>query len=803
MKPLLKILGVVVAVAVILLVAASVLIKFIVTPEQVRKYVLPLASKELHRNISIEDIDISLWSGIDVKKVLVQERVGDKAFVSADKVRLSYQLLPLLSGKLVIDEVLLDHPVIRITREKDGTFNFNDLTQGGKEGTKAPSEEDAPVKAGEKTNRSGNFSLLVSSVSINGGEFSFTDKAVNQKSPFNYKLTDFNLNIDDFSLKDRFPIKIEAKLHDAPLKISGEAALSGPEAGMHIVLERFNVVDFAPYFAASVPGKLSSINTGLNVTVDFKGDSIKTAGVITLSDLGFTPKGEKKPLLNGEKVAFDYDLKVDIPAKKVEITKGDLNLNGILCSLAGMADQENLDMNVTLPEQQVEDMVNAIPPSFKVMAESFRPGGAVEAGAALAGPIKDAMKLLQNAHLSFKHVTLVVGGGIPVAVDGKVLVAGNRVTTRDLAVTAGKKSRFDIDVRADNIMGRPIKVKGNILSRLVDLDEITGYMKEDAPASQEDAPEPVQKGAPAVKEEPGPFDIPVVADGAIRCDLMKFKGMDINNLVLAYHLKDNRLHLDQKAGFGGGTVKKISDLNLAKKGLEYTSDVTLKDIQASRLIKYLASPEFRDVLSGSLDFNGHFQGFGVLPDDLKKNLTCRSTWQITKGRLAGQGLVKDLGVFLGIKELENIKFDKADGNLIIEKGDMIIKGAFSSDNFQMRPQGKIALSGPVDLYLNAKLSPELAEKMNSNIKSVVSMLKDKNGWVILPLKVTGEYMSPSFTLDEKVVKEKAAQEGAKQLNRLIFGDEKEKKGGSAAGSKEKGKGSTEDVINNTLKSLFK
>ena len=804
MKTLMKILAVVAAVAVILLVAATLLVKFAISPEQVKKHVLPMASEQLHRDLSIEGVDISIWSGIEFRKILLKEPDGSAAFVSADRALLRYQLMPLFSGRLVIDEVVLDHPVINIIRKKDGTFNFSDLAGAGKAKDDSAGKTASPGTADNKNSAPDGLNLLVSTISISDGQLLFTDMAVDGNTPFKYRIENFNLAIDRFSLKESFPVTIEARPGKAMLRITGKAAIKGPAADLRVTLDGLDITDFSPYFVSSAPGTLSGMKAGTDISVNFAKDRVDTSGIITLSDLGFTIKDERTPLLDGEKVSLDYAVKVSIPASQVIISKAGLDLNGILCSITGKAGGDALELDVTLPSQAADRILSALPSSIRAKAGNFTPSGNISAEARLEGPLKDADRLLKKAVLNLEKIRLLSGGnsGVPIEVNGMLALAGKSLKSRNLTVTAGKESRLAIDLQVENIKAKTVNVKTDITSRLVDLDEITGYMRQDNAGEDSGQAQPADtahgKTAEA-REEPGPFDIPVTASGTVNIGLVKFQGMDITDFLLAYILKNNRLHLDQKAGFAKGSLHKVSDINLAVKGLTYTTDIDIKGIEASALMASLASPDMKDVLSGTLDLKGEFHGSGTIPDNVKKNLSGKGEWHISKGRLAGQGLVRELALFLGLKELENLNFDKADGNLLIEKGDLIMKGAFSSDSFMMKPRGRIALSGPVDIYLNARISPELAEKMKGSLKSVISVLKDEDGWYMLPLKISGEYMSPTFTLDEKIIKEKAAGEAARQINRMIFGDDKQQQ----TGDQKKEHGSGEDVVKDALKNLFK
>ncbi|WP_054698577.1 hypothetical protein [Geotalea toluenoxydans] len=61
MKKTLKITGIIFAAIAVLFLVVAVLVKLLVTPEGVRKTVLPLAEKKLQRQVQLGDISVSIF----------------------------------------------------------------------------------------------------------------------------------------------------------------------------------------------------------------------------------------------------------------------------------------------------------------------------------------------------------------------------------------------------------------------------------------------------------------------------------------------------------------------------------------------------------------------------------------------------------------------------------------------------------------------------------------------------------------------------------------------------------------------
>ena len=127
MKILGKIITTFIVIFVLGFLAVATVVHFYVTDERVRAVVVPQAEKALGRTVTIGAIKIGLLSGITIEDLAVKELDNQVDFIKADTFVLSYDLMPLLQKKFVINEIRLNEPFINITRDKSGKFNFNSL----------------------------------------------------------------------------------------------------------------------------------------------------------------------------------------------------------------------------------------------------------------------------------------------------------------------------------------------------------------------------------------------------------------------------------------------------------------------------------------------------------------------------------------------------------------------------------------------------------------------------------------------------------------------------------------------------
>lgn len=107
---------------------ASLTLSNLLSEERLRVMLVEPVEEQLGRQVEIGAIEVSLFSGIDIREIVVKEKDPSQEFVSIGNFRLKYELLPLLKKRLVIKEVLIDKPTVKISRNGQGVFNFADLT---------------------------------------------------------------------------------------------------------------------------------------------------------------------------------------------------------------------------------------------------------------------------------------------------------------------------------------------------------------------------------------------------------------------------------------------------------------------------------------------------------------------------------------------------------------------------------------------------------------------------------------------------------------------------------------------------
>ncbi len=148
MKTWLKILVTLAVLVVLVLVGAFFYLNNYVQSPAFKQTVLASAKQTLGTEVKIQELQVSLFSGISLQGVAIANPPGfDGDLLTARAFVLRYRLLPLLSRRVVIEQLVLEQPKIVFSRNAKGDWNYDQL--GG-----APATTPAKTSAAAATSSS-------------------------------------------------------------------------------------------------------------------------------------------------------------------------------------------------------------------------------------------------------------------------------------------------------------------------------------------------------------------------------------------------------------------------------------------------------------------------------------------------------------------------------------------------------------------------------------------------------------------------------------------------------------------------
>ncbi|HKJ04981.1 MAG TPA: AsmA family protein [Geopsychrobacteraceae bacterium] len=294
---------------------------------------------------------------------------------------------------------------------------------------------------------------------------------------------------------------------------------------------------------------------------------------------------------------------------------------------------------------------------------------------------------------------------------------------------------------------------------------------------------------PSSSEEPGPVSLPVSLAGSVQIDELLYQEMMIKAVRADYQLEENRFQLQQLIGdiFDGG-FKLRADVDLGVKGFAYSGDFSVDGVDLQKLVPALL-PRAEKSSHGLLQVQLDFSGAGTVPQQLINQLVSQGSFKLAQGKLMGNPLLTELAKFLGNPELKVLSFQTLTGTYDLKQGMANIQAALDSSRTRFDSSGTVDLDGPLNLKLETRLAPEMLEGLSSG-SPLRQAFTDPDGWGVLPLKLSGSYADPKFSLSTEglrsQVKEKAKQKVTEEIQKQL-GEE---------GS------SVKDLLDAPLKKLF-
>ena len=186
-------------VVVVLIVGLVLSLPFLIDLNKYRDQYKPFIEEVLNRKIQLQDIRLTVWPRIGARvagfAVLDDPAFGAGPFASLSSLDVGVKLMPLLSGKVEVEEIVLRDPVITVIKNKNGVLNASTIGRKGVAVSETPSR--APIPSTE-----GPLKILallaVDRVSIDGGKLTFRD--LSAAKPTEYVLQDLELLLRDVRL---------------------------------------------------------------------------------------------------------------------------------------------------------------------------------------------------------------------------------------------------------------------------------------------------------------------------------------------------------------------------------------------------------------------------------------------------------------------------------------------------------------------------------------------------------------------------------------------------------------------------
>jgi len=281
-----------IVIGLIIFFAVFTLVGFFVLPPVLRSILIKQLSQTLHREVTIKQIKINPYAlSATVRGLSVKDRGSSEIFVSCEEIFLNLQSLSALRLALVLKEIRLTKPFIRITHHPDMSYNFSDLIK--------KKEEKPPKKEKSKPLR---FSL--NNISIENGSIDFLDEPVKVK----HTVRELNIGIPFLSnipayIQTYVQPAFSAKINDTPYSIQGQTKPfhDSLETSFDINITDLDIPHYVAYLPTKMNMKIRSAYLDTQAKISFLQSKDKKPSVTVTGNISFKKivleDGQNKPLL--------------------------------------------------------------------------------------------------------------------------------------------------------------------------------------------------------------------------------------------------------------------------------------------------------------------------------------------------------------------------------------------------------------------------------------------------------------------------------------------------------------------------
>lgn len=792
----------VVAFAVVLTIAAVLLLP----AKRVGALAAARASAALDREVKVERFGVRLFPRPAVALVNVsvsRATQPDSIVARAARVELRPRLLPLFGRRIVIDEIVLDRPELRIDVTAGGAEHLTIVTDDGG-GAAAAGDAELNIRRlrvkdgsiayrdtakGTTVTLSGiEQTLKLSGAVLSGGlaragavgEVEIRDIDIDAPAVLAWPVHDLRVRMTHDVDVDREGDRIELRQLTLTLQ-ELELAVTGSVSALTDTLERTvdlraqtGSVDVARLIASLPPALLAGgsgdVVTGaagrarLDLTIRgraARGAVPEVAGVLSVEDAALA-RGRHGTIatgLNGS-IAFSTD-SISTTGVSGLMLGEPLHVAMNVHDLSAPTGRVSVRAGLALPQAQ----------KLGLLPDSVEGSGRVAVDVMIDGSLVDPAETLLNGSVDLSGVELRVAAlEKPVVVHrGRIALEGRAAKAQDLRATIGASDvalDFDAQEWLPYALGdslRPPTITFDARSTLFDADEILGVAPDtytygelffarladrqlDGRTAAE-AAEAVGLGMPDVP--------PVTMDGRIRATRFVRGAVAFNDVDVTLAARTGELDV-RAASFRmmGGGVHMTGRLGLAGRDAAggavqpLALDYTVNDVAAGRFLERFTA--FREHVTGSLLAAGSLSMMldeHLLP--VRESVDGAGTAAVLDGEIVNWPLLRTLGDRIGVAEFDTLAFSDWSGRYRITGPKVVLEESMlESGALAVRAAGSFDLNGTLDLGATVYMPQQWLSRVPGASGAVLtSAAAGSDGRVPVGARFRGTHRDPDITLD--------------------------------------------------------
>ena len=748
---------------------------FVGLPYIVKSILPEKLSNALNRQVSISKVEVNpYYLTLHLKGITVTDQ-NDKTFMSLDDFFVDLQITSLFKKALIVKNVSIAKPFLRLARKTDGTFNFSDLAGIKAPGTSPDAEPQAPTIP--------NF--FIENLLVESGRMALIDNL--PAVPFETALESLNITLKNVSNQagSKAVYKLSVKTPEKELiDCKGTLSLFPLLSEGTLSLQNFLLKKYAPYYRDLVDFEIVDGMLGIQTSYQFKANDqpeILTLSKASISLDSFESKIKDDP----EKLIAIHSLTItdtDVDVFKQEITIGSLSSSKGYLLCKRFADG-SLSLDRLMPVK-----------ALKAHSAPFQQTAA-------PAPVPSAAPAPVPWHVTLKRFVLedhtLQGQDLMLADPVNILLDHVKVEGKDLTTKPNGKGQVSISLRWNKTGS--VSVKGSVVADPVSADLAVNVSGLDIRSLQPYFTDKIklvvtdgnintngrvsfaQKAGsdPAVSYQ-GDASITDFAsvDRKLALDFLKWKSLYLANVNVGYN--PLKLSIDEVAltdfysrliihSDGTNNIRNIFSPEseaaqkppgaAAKETPEATAtlpaDITIKNVVlqggAVSFSDRLTEPNIDTELT---ELGGKLSGLSS-KEQARADVFFAGRHSGTspleiKGKINPLIANRYADLTLTFKDIEMSPFSPYSGKYlgyILQKGKLTLELAYKLLDNKIQGKNRIFLD---QLTLGDKVDSPDATSLP--VKLGIALLKDGNGRIALDFPVNGDLRDPEFSIGEVIIK---------------------------------------------------
>jgi AsmA protein len=298
MKKGLKIAGKIVLSVVLLVLAAALILPYLISLDKYKGMVVEKMERALHRDCSMGKLRITILPtlGASIEDVVVANAPGFSStpLLSLQSLKVRVKIIPLLFGKKEIAGLVLSRPVIFIEKDPQGRLNIPGMEEAGK-GEKNGKLVSGKVKTEESKALKG---LYLARASLKEGKLIYLDRSA--ASPRRTEIERIDFDLTDLSLGKKIRYKLSLQWSPGEVSLDGWVGPLGNTIDLNSIPVQgevqANLSDLGAFMKKMSGGEAAAMLGSLKASLNFGGNmgsSIKAKGEVLLKQLSIGEKGAR------------------------------------------------------------------------------------------------------------------------------------------------------------------------------------------------------------------------------------------------------------------------------------------------------------------------------------------------------------------------------------------------------------------------------------------------------------------------------------------------------------------------------